>query len=80
MMAVYGPNEPDSRVLEGAAAELRKKRARTALCPRSPWKAPRSFGTCRTKRIDPIRHPEQHGCEFLRQGSNHTASVEYAEE
>jgi hypothetical protein len=44
MMAVYGPNEPDSRVLEGAAAELRKKRARTAL------------------------------------GSNHTASVEYAEE
>jgi predicted RNA binding protein YcfA (HicA-like mRNA interferase family) len=27
------------------------------------------------KRIDPIRHLEQHGCEFLRQGSNHTMYV-----
>ena len=25
--------------------------------------------------IDPIRHLEQHGCEFLRQGSNHTMYV-----
>ncbi len=24
------------------------------------------------KRIDLIRHLEQHECEFLRQGSNHT--------
>jgi predicted RNA binding protein YcfA (HicA-like mRNA interferase family) len=27
------------------------------------------------KPIDPIRHLEQHGCEFLRQGSNHTMYV-----
>ena len=27
------------------------------------------------KRIDLIRHLEQHGCEFLRQGSNHTVYV-----
>jgi mRNA interferase HicA len=27
------------------------------------------------KRIDLIRHMEQHGCEFLRQGSNHTVYV-----
>jgi predicted RNA binding protein YcfA (HicA-like mRNA interferase family) len=24
------------------------------------------------KRIDLIRHPEQHGCELMRQGGNHT--------
>ena len=27
------------------------------------------------KRIDLIRRLEQHGCEFLRQGSNHTVYV-----
>ncbi len=27
------------------------------------------------KRIDLIRHLEQHGCEFLRQASNHTVYV-----
>ena len=27
------------------------------------------------KRIDLIRHLEKHGCEFLRQGSNHTVYV-----
>ena len=27
------------------------------------------------KRIDLIRHLEQHGCEFLRQGSYHTVYV-----
>jgi len=27
------------------------------------------------KRIDLIRHLERHGCEFLRQGSNHTVYV-----
>jgi mRNA interferase HicA len=27
------------------------------------------------KRIDLIRHLEQHGCEFMRQGSNHTMYV-----
>jgi mRNA interferase HicA len=27
------------------------------------------------KRIDLIRHLEQHGCEALRQGSNHTMYV-----
>ena len=27
------------------------------------------------KRIDLIRHLEQHGCEFQRQGSNHTVYV-----
>jgi hypothetical protein len=27
------------------------------------------------KRIDLIRHLEQHRCEFLRQGSNHTMYV-----
>ena len=27
------------------------------------------------KRIDLIRHLEGHGCEFLRQGSNHTVYV-----
>lgn len=27
------------------------------------------------KRIDLIRHLEQHGCEFLRQGGNHAVYV-----
>jgi len=27
------------------------------------------------KRIDLIRYLEQHGCEFMRQGSNHTIYV-----
>ncbi len=27
------------------------------------------------KRIDPIRHLERHGCQFLRQGSNHAVYV-----
>ena len=27
------------------------------------------------KRIDRIRHLEHHGCQFLRQGSNHTVYV-----
>ena len=27
------------------------------------------------KRLDLIRHPERHGCEFLREGGNHTIYV-----
>ena len=27
---------------------------------------------------DIIRHPEQHGCEFLREGGNHTIDVNRA--
>jgi len=30
------------------------------------------------KRRDPIRHPERHGCEFLREGGNHTIYVNRA--
>ena len=30
------------------------------------------------KRIDLIRYLEQHGCEFLREGSNHTVYVNRA--
>jgi hypothetical protein len=32
------------------------------------------------KRLDPIRHLELHGCEFLRQGGNHTINVNRARE
>jgi mRNA interferase HicA len=30
------------------------------------------------KRIDLVRHLEKHGCEFLREGSNHTVYVNRA--
>lgn len=30
------------------------------------------------KRLDLIRHLEQHGCEFLREGGNHTIHVNRA--
>lgn len=30
------------------------------------------------KRLDLIRHLEQHGCEFLREGGNHTIYVNRA--
>jgi mRNA interferase HicA len=30
------------------------------------------------KRIDPIRYLEKHGCEFFREGSNHTVYVNRA--
>jgi len=31
------------------------------------------------KRIDMIRHPERHGCEFLREGNSHSVYVNRAE-
>ena len=30
------------------------------------------------KRLDFIRHPERHGCEFLREGGNHSIYVNRA--
>ena len=27
------------------------------------------------KRLELVRHPERHGCEFLREGGNHTIYV-----